>query len=224
MKITEFKIDWINHFVAFLSALLGIFIAFQLQDYQEHRQEKEKLQITINAIRKEIKNNMEIYSANIDDLSDWLDYYHLGKLVRENGEVGIPRSEFEKMKSKAPKRVDSWLTLDLGKDSILIHNDESMVIRLDVAPQNGISTSSWQAGLYSGILTRLDSKKLTLLTNIYEWINKDIGLNEREFYESLIIKSKFDDLKKIEDYYTRIVKIQQMKYNTVKRYLDEIEW
>lgn len=43
------KIDWVNHLIAFLSALLGILIAFQLEDYQEKQQEKEKLQIALTS-------------------------------------------------------------------------------------------------------------------------------------------------------------------------------
>jgi len=35
------KIDWLNHMIAFLSALLGIVIAFQLEDFQEDQKAQE---------------------------------------------------------------------------------------------------------------------------------------------------------------------------------------
>ena len=60
MKNKLSNIDWSNHIVAFFSALLGILIAFQLQDYQDDQKEEEELQITLEAIKKEIENNQNI--------------------------------------------------------------------------------------------------------------------------------------------------------------------
>ena len=51
------KIDWLNHFVAFASSLLGILIAFQLDNWRESRGENEKMQIALQGIKKEIENN-----------------------------------------------------------------------------------------------------------------------------------------------------------------------
>ena len=73
MKDRIVKIDWLNHFIAFLSALFGILIAFQLEDYRDDQKEKEELQITLNAIKKEIENNQKIYRTNVKTLSDFLD-------------------------------------------------------------------------------------------------------------------------------------------------------
>jgi len=59
------KIDWLNHGIAFLAALLGILIAFQLDDYQEDQQRKKELQITLSSIKKEIESNRRIYRFNV---------------------------------------------------------------------------------------------------------------------------------------------------------------
>lgn len=45
------KIDWRNHFVAFLSALLGIFIAFQLENWREGRIERERVSYCCQVFR-----------------------------------------------------------------------------------------------------------------------------------------------------------------------------
>ena len=58
---------------------------------------------------------------------------------------------------------------------------------------------------------------------MYEWIEKDIGLNEVEFLEHVVLE-KFGDLDIIVNYYTKLTKIQQMKLSIVSDYYDQIEW
>ena len=89
------KIDWINHLIAFLSALLGILIAFQLEDYQDKQREKEELQITLTAVKNEVENNIKIYQTNIEQLSAWLDYYDLYALSMRKGDVEVNKFEFD---------------------------------------------------------------------------------------------------------------------------------
>ena len=77
------KIDWRNHFVAFLSALLGILIAFQLEDYSDNKQKEEELEIIIKSIKVEIQNNLGIYETNVRRLSEWLEYYSFHEQMNE---------------------------------------------------------------------------------------------------------------------------------------------
>ena len=103
-------------------------------------------------------------------------------------------------------------------------DDKKGSVDIDVpAQETGISTSSWQAGIYSGILIRLDHGRLSKLTHIYEWIEKDIGLNELEFLKGNVL-SEFGDLDLIVNYFTKLTKIQQMKLGIVSDYYDQIEW
>ena len=181
MKNILNNIDWSNHIVAFFSALLGILIAFQLQDYQDDQKEEEELQITLEAIKKEIENNQNIYRTNIKTLTDFLDVYEAMDDKKGSVDIDVP------------------------------------------AQETGISTSSWQAGIYSGILIRLDHGRLSKLTHIYEWIEKDIGLNELEFLKGNVL-SEFGDLDLIVNYFTKLTKIQQMKLGIVSDYYDQIVW
>jgi len=213
------KIDWLNHMIAFLSALLGIVIAFQLEDFQEDQKAQEDLQITLIAIKKEVENNQSIYRTNIETLSEFLDYISVLE-DKNDKEYRINKNKFDKIKSKSPDRFADWKLKRQENDSTLIFEP----FDIDVpAPETGISTSSWKAGIYSGILNRLDHSNLSKLTHIYEWIEKDIGLNEVEFLENVVME-KFHDIDIIVNYYTRLTKIQQMKLGIVSDYYDQIEW
>jgi len=216
------KIDWKNHVIAFFSALLGILIAFQLEDYRDDQQEKEKLRITLNAIKKEIESNRIIYQTNITKLSDFLEYFKLRELTNEKGELKLNKDKFERMKAKHSDRFLNWILLKQQNDSTSIF-DTHWEFFIDTAPETGISTSSWQAGLYEGILNRLDNNTLSQLTQIYEWVGKDIGLNEREFYENLVLS----DITKIDPlivHYKKIIAVQQFKLDMINKHYSQIDW
>jgi len=68
------KIDWRNHFVAFISTLLGIYIAFQLEDWRESKAERDKVKTTFSSIRFEVEENVKIYKTNIKQIRDFLEY------------------------------------------------------------------------------------------------------------------------------------------------------
>ncbi len=216
------KVDWKNHIIAFFSALLGILIAFQLEDYRDDRQDKERLGITLNAIKKEIERNRIIYQTNVTKLSDFLEYFELRELTNEKGELKLNTNKFARMKAKRSDRYRNWILLKQQNDTTSIF-DTHWTFIIDTAPESGVSTSSWQAGLYEGVLNRLDNNTLSQLTQIYEWVGKDIGLNEREFYENLALS----DITKIGPfivYYKKIIAVQQFKLDMIDKHYNQINW
>jgi len=100
------KIDWLNHTVAFFSALLGILIAFQLEDYADNRKDNEELKSALNAIKNEINNNLNIYQTNVDQLGDWLEYWEVIKGIDENGVFAVAKNKYQKLNAKAPQRYE----------------------------------------------------------------------------------------------------------------------
>lgn len=218
-------IDWLNHAISFLSALIGIFIAFQLEDYQDSRQEEKELEVTMNAVKLEIESNMAIYQANVDNLSAWLKYYELVQSIGDNREVRIKKRDFLSILKKGPNRFDGWTQKRIENDSILIYNvGLGDIFRIDVAPETGISTSSWQAGLYSGTLNKVGHEKLSKLSKIYEWTSKDIGLNEREFYGNLTSSGGIDNTDDIVVFYSKVAAIDGMKLKKIKTLYEQIDW
>jgi len=223
MKKVFHGIDWLNHVISFLSALIGIMIAFQLEDYKDNREENKDINNTLAAVKTEIESNMAIYSANVEQLSMWLNYFSLLHDLSKNGEVQIGKQDFEKMKAEHPERFNKWMLDRTVNDTILVFNVASAGLLIDVAPQTGISTSSWQAGLYSGTLNKIDHKKLAELNQIYEWTTKDIGLNEREFYSNLT-NNRIDNVDAIVAFYSKIVNVDRMRLTKIRSYYDEIDW
>lgn len=223
MKTPLKNIDWLNHSISFFSALMGIFIAFQLQDYQDDVQEQEKLKITLEAIKQEVAKNQLIYKNNAEFLTDFLVYINLMKNAEPGGNVKVNKAWFEKMNNQAPARFKIWKLIEELNDSTLVFQVPPNEFVIDILPQTGISTNSWQAGLYSGILNRLDHTRLEKLTYVYDWISKDMGVNESEFYEKQLY-GEFSDITNLLEYYNRVAKSQGLKLRMIQGKLDEMTW
>jgi hypothetical protein len=66
LTISRFKADWNNHLIGFLATILGILIAFQLQDWQDTRKEKERLELGIKSLKLEITGNRELIKSGLE--------------------------------------------------------------------------------------------------------------------------------------------------------------
>ena len=109
-------------------------------------------------------------------------------------------------------------------DSVLI-NVPSEGFLIDVLPEAGISTSSWQAALNSGVINRLDNRKLSQLTKIYQWIEKDFGLDELAIFQTAIDATDvYDDYDSFVTIYKKTVRIQEWKHRMIREIYQEMEW
>lgn len=106
------KIDWLNHLIAFFSALLGILIAFQLENYREDLQEKREVKQVISIFKSEIENNLEIYRKNVNQIGGWLEYWKLVKKGINEGIITIEKGYFDQLKKIQPERYTGWEILE----------------------------------------------------------------------------------------------------------------
>jgi len=223
-KIKNIRVDWPNHVVGFLSALLGIYIGFRLEGVREDHQERKRIEIVKQSIKNEIENNLRIYEQNIEALSDWLDYYAIcsEKLDGEKHLI-LGTSEYRKITSKHPTRFTNLKQIRTLDDTLSVF-DWSPVV--DVAPATGLSTSSWKAGIASGLLNSMDYALVDNLSAIYDWIEKDIGANEKDFYENMLGLRSNDitNLRQLVLDYQIIVKIYAFKRDRIRRIYDNIQW
>ncbi len=219
------KIDWRNHFISFLSALIGILIAFQLEDYKNRKQETEELNITMTAIKSEIENNLKIYDRNIHVLSTWLELYNLVENKNKKGMIMVSKEKFATMMtdSLAKNRTGRWKVEHL-KDSILLTIPDNRML-IDVLPEEGVSMSSWKAALSSGVINHLENQRLSQLTKIYEWTERDLGLDELAIYQNnLNNTSEYDNVTDLIPIFKKTVRIQSAKYSKIHKIYTEINW
>ncbi len=216
------KIDWQNHFVGFVSTLLGIFIAFQLDDWQEVRKRTEHLQTTMDAIKKEVEKNLEIYEGNAK-LADFVEWYTFwNESSNDRGELVVSERVFNAYKKKIPTRL-AELKLVARKDSMLIFKGDQF--KFDVIPATAISTNNFETAKSPGILNFLDHERMNALTEMYNLINLDLGFKESEFYKrNLFGREQFPDIEVMVSDYRQVAKISEFKHAWIKPLFDEMKW
>jgi hypothetical protein len=214
---------------------MGIFIAFQLEDYQNDRQELEDLEIVLTAIEKEVQNNLKIYEENIDKLGYWVEYYDLSKNRDKNNRIRIERKLYDLEKTQnaeaAKRKYANWEIIDSDEDYYYLKGKHGDMIsffpnmppayRLNYLPNSNISSGSWLAGINSGALNRLENRKMAALYNIYNTIDQNLGLyNTFDLYGEMyrdpkrmdmdidVLAERFRDIVSAESYKVRIIKEQ----------------
>lgn len=208
MKLS--KIDWPNHLIAFLSSLLGILIAFQLQNYSDNRGQREQMKNALESIRKEIMSNLAIYQYNADSLSAWVDYatFYYGHIDSSaKGLVATPQ-EIDSFRIRNPSRVAGIRQIRKFDGARFVYDAPFVV---DVTPMTGISTSNWDAARSSGILNALDHDLVVSLTDIYNWINLDLGQSDRDFFRMITDHEMVDDAHKIQKQYDAVARVARFK-------------
>ncbi len=227
--MSNIRIDWINHLVGFFTALIGIFIAFQLDDWQERNREQEKVKVTLAAIKSEIDDNREIYSRDIEVLTQWREYWDFMRSHDKDniGQIIATKKEMDLMKRKHADRLGSVEFIKKYNDSLNVYGTHFSLV--DVMVESGISTSSWEAAKSGGTLSNLDHSRMTQLTKIYDWIDKDLGIDDADVIKSLSGFESEDeivitDLKKILYDYNMIVRVYSFKLAMIDSIYKEIEW
>lgn len=217
------KIDWYNHLIAFVSTLLGIFIAFQLEDWKENRRHEEALAVALDAIKQEVKANVKIYETNVSTLSEFLEYRRICEANSDQkGNLLFSEKTFNAIRTNHPNRTRDLKITRKVNDSINVYSGGKLIF--DVLPVTGISSVNWKAASSSGLLTTLDHQTLSSLTDIYGWIDRDMGMDESEYFLNAIGVGEYDDMDRIVDNYIRIVRNTRFKLYRMQKPMNDLGW
>jgi hypothetical protein len=222
--MNKIKIDWVNHLVAFISTLLGIYIAFQLNEWQNSINEKEKINSALSSIKLEIQKDISIYDENVSKISDLLGYINfIRNHSNTKGEIIASEASINEMKKMNIDRFRDLTLIKKLNDSLNIYKSSFIV---DFVPVTGISTNNWEAAKFSGILISMNHSHVSILTSIYDWVVKDLGFDDSDFYKRLINKEKpgFDNLNTMIIDYQRIMNIYKFKSEKIKESFKTISW
>jgi hypothetical protein len=98
-------------------------------------------------------------------------------------------------------------------------------IFIDVLPVSGIASDNWEAAKSSGILNHLDHTRTTLLSQIYEWTNKDLGGTDTELLRNQIqSQEQSDNLKLLLSDFKSILEVSKIKLSRIDSVYKKIEW
>jgi hypothetical protein len=215
------NIDWLNHSIAFGASVIGIFIAFQLDDWQERSSRREDLEVALRGIKMEIESNLNVYQKNDSLLQKYLDYADFYVGHGKNGMLRCSRRELEKARKVNPERFAGIQFIKQVNDTISLYSADFYV---DIVPFSGITTGNWEAAKSSGVLAYLDHERITQLSQVYDWTTKKLGVSDEELANNFITLQKFGDVDKILGDYRLIMEASRMKHRRMREYYEKIKW
>jgi hypothetical protein len=206
-------IDWKSQMISFAATILGILIAFQLDDYQETVKAEQKATRTYQAIALEITENVARMEDGLNTLNVWLEYIDF---IKSHDSLAPPNlvcseREFHYIVSRNGDRFANSKLIRSYKDTLNVYSLES--IRFDfLLPL--LSTSNWETAKSSGALNALEHEQISPLTEIYEWLTLDLGTNERKIHQML----STDQVQGLIKEYRRMRETYRIRLEMIKRF------
>lgn len=163
-SVSQYKIDWPNHIIGFFSALFGILIAFELEEWRDQRNQVEIARIAFENLKKEIENNRttlhENVSANIQHLRTLQSLLHqLDNQLKFSGtsmEADSINQNFGHVVF-----IEKPDPLSKGKDKPLVH------IGMGNITIPSLQTSAWESAKATGALNLMNYEKVLTLSSLY---------------------------------------------------------
>jgi hypothetical protein len=215
------KIDWLNHAIAFGASVIGIFIAFQLDDWQERRSRSEDVEVALAGIKAEVESNLAAYQKNDSILQQFFHYSDFFMKHLNEGTLLCSESDLDEARRINPERLSHLRLVARVSDTVSRY---ALIFNVDVVPFVEITTGNWEAAKSSGVLGYLDHERVALLSQVYEWTMKRVGVSDEEFTNYLIAEKEFEDVDRILRDYKLIMKASRVKHKNMKLYYDRIKW
>jgi hypothetical protein len=165
MKITipRFQIDLPNHVIGFFSALFGILIAFELDDWREQRNQAALARIAFENLKKEIQINQNALHENITNNLD-----HIQDLI------GILPKLDHQLRFIGTKREADSINSNFSK-IIFIDNSGNektkrplpVFIGMGNITTPSLQSSAWESAKSTGALNLMEYEKVLSLSFLY---------------------------------------------------------
>jgi hypothetical protein len=176
-------IDWHNHVITFISTIIGILIAFQLEDWRESREE----QIKINKAELSLINELERNKVGLENIikqnKHWLSYADFIFSHTYDDHLACTPQELDSISQAHPGRfVRSSFVKALDKTTNLYQMD----FKVDVSFIFQIETATWEAVKSSGTLNYIEQGNVFWYVKTYKELERRLStLDERELMEKL---------------------------------------
>lgn len=175
------KIEWLNHFVGFVSVVLGVLMAFWLNSWNESRKESGSIETALRNIKNEIERNqtgMDSILAKNKRQRDMLEEYL--EFIDEDMKVKVPK---ERLNPLVEKYADFLSADGMG-----------VKINLDLLQ---LSEVAWVTTHRTGILAAIDFELAFTLESTYDLQEKVNSFDDTIISELRNVSGKKESFQKI---------------------------
>lgn len=176
-------IDWQNHSITFISTIIGILIAFQLEDWRENREEQAKIDKAEISLINELNRNKVGLEATIKINKDWLLYADFIMSHTYDDYLACTQQELDSAIQVHPTRFSNSNFIRKLDPSTNLYG---MSFEVDVSFIFQIETATWEAVKSSGTLNFIEQSNVFWYVKTYKELERRLStLDERELMEKL---------------------------------------
>jgi hypothetical protein len=163
-SISRYRIDWPNHLIGFFSALFGILIAFELEEWRDQKSQAETARIAFENLKKEIQNNQTSLHENVST-----NIRHISRL-----QGLLPRMDDQLRFSGSLTEMDSinqnfGQVVFIEKSDPSPKNKEKPLVHIGMGNITipSLQTSAWESAKATGALNLMNYEKVLTLSSLY---------------------------------------------------------
>jgi hypothetical protein len=161
-RYRKFTIDWPNHTIAFFSALFGILVAFELDEWREQQNKKELSAKAFERMMEEIQFNRDMLQANITENMERMKV--LNKLVNSLDDRLLFAGS-RQLADSFNTEHSHYIYIDTSDQSGKgIYPVTIVVASLSIPNQH---TSAWESAKATGVLNFMGYEKVIALSSVY---------------------------------------------------------
>jgi hypothetical protein len=164
MRWNSWKVDWPNHLIGFFSALFGILIAFELDQWRETKNNEEDARNAFDKIRQEIQVNKsalhETVSTNLKliDLLEEEVLSHVNDRLEYHGHIDQANAINVKVKPIAKIILT---------DTVVASTKAPVLINMGSLLHPTLHNSAWESAKATGVINYIEYEKVLSISYLY---------------------------------------------------------
>jgi hypothetical protein len=159
-KAPKVKIEWLNHVLGFAGVVLGVLIAFWLNNWAGNRREQQIAEVALKNIRSEVARNQSAMDTLVQVNARQLDFLNAYlPLVDDNMTFLGSSSQFDSLQAQFPDLLLARGRLDIEIELL------------------GLPEVAWKTSLNSSILSSIDFNLLYVINESYDLQEKVAGID-----------------------------------------------
>jgi len=164
MRLREWKVDWPNHLIGFFSALFGILIAFELDQWRDAKNNQEDARNAFDKIKVEIQINKETLHSVVNANLKLLELLESEFIPHINEKLGYYGSTDEAIAINAKVYPAAIIHIT---DTSLANVSSSVTINMGSLSHPTLHYSAWESAKATGVINYLEYEKVLAISYLY---------------------------------------------------------
>jgi len=164
MRWRAWKVDWPNHLIGFFSALFGILIAFELDQWRETKNNHEDARNAFDKIKQEIQINKNALHETLKTNLKLIDVLEEKLLPHVNDQLEYTGSVKEAKALNAEVKPIGKIVLD---DTTATAVKSPVLINMGSLLHPTLHNSAWESAKATGVINYIAYEKVLSISYVY---------------------------------------------------------